>query len=155
MDIAGHKWLVAPYGVSNWVRNVRAAGEVSLTRRRHTERYRAEEVTGVGAVPVLRTYIGKVRVTRPYFDATAGSSEEELLAEVPRHPVFGSLSRPDRALPPDRPPAPRHNGSRRPRRVSVSALASPAAWPGAAGRRPTRSIWLLNWYFVGVDDCTP
>ena len=88
MDIAGHKWLVAPYGVSNWVRNVRAAGEVSLTRRQRTERYRAEEVAGVGAVPVLRTYIGKVRVTRPYFDAAAGSSEEELLAEVPRHPVF-------------------------------------------------------------------
>lgn len=88
MDIAGHKWLVAPYGVSNWVRNVRAAGEVSLARRQHTERYRAEEVTGVGAVPVLRAYIAKVRVTRPYFDATAGSSEEELLAEVPRHPVF-------------------------------------------------------------------
>lgn len=88
MDIAGYKWLVAPYGVSSWVRNVRAAGEVSLTRRQHTERYRAEEVTGLGAVPVLRMYIGKVRVTRPYFDATAGSSEEELLVEVPRHPVF-------------------------------------------------------------------
>lgn len=59
VDIAGYKWLVAPYGVSSWVRNVRAAGEVSLTRRQHTERYWAEEVTGVGAVPVLRTYIGR------------------------------------------------------------------------------------------------
>ena len=94
VDIAGHEWLVAPYGVSNWVRNVRAAGEVSLTRRQHTERYRAEEVTGVGAVPVLRTYIGKVRVTRPYFDATAGSSEEELLAEVTSHPVFRLTQQP-------------------------------------------------------------
>ncbi len=88
MDLAGSQWLVAPYGTSNWVRNVRASGEVFLTRRRHTERFRAEEVTGSAAVPALRTYISKVRVTRPYFDATAESSEEELLAEVPEHPVF-------------------------------------------------------------------
>jgi deazaflavin-dependent oxidoreductase (nitroreductase family) len=88
MDIAGDKWLVAPYCTSNWVRNVRASGEVSLTRSQHTARYRAEEVTGTGAVPVLRTYIRKVRVTRPYFDATADSSDGELLAEIPRHPVF-------------------------------------------------------------------
>ncbi|MGD0219844.1 MAG: nitroreductase/quinone reductase family protein [Acidimicrobiales bacterium] len=36
MDLAGNRWLVAPYGISNWVRNVRVSGEVSLTRRRHT-----------------------------------------------------------------------------------------------------------------------
>jgi hypothetical protein len=72
----------------HWVRNVRASGEVSLTRSQHTARYRAEEVTGTGAVPVLRTYIRKVRVTRPYFDATGDSSDGELLAEIPRHPVF-------------------------------------------------------------------
>ena len=45
-------------------------------------------MTGTTAVPVLHTYISKVRVTRPYFDASAESSEEELLAEVPEHPVF-------------------------------------------------------------------
>jgi deazaflavin-dependent oxidoreductase (nitroreductase family) len=88
MDVGGDQWLVAPYGISNWVRNVRASGEVSLTRRHHTAKYRAEEVTGAAAVPVLRTYIRKVRVTRPYFDVTAESSQEDLLASVLTHPVF-------------------------------------------------------------------
>ena len=88
MDVGGDQWLVAPYGISNWVRNVRASGEVSLTRRHHTAKYRAEEVTGAAAVPVLRTYIRKVRVTRPYFDVTAESSQEDLLTSVLTHPVF-------------------------------------------------------------------
>jgi deazaflavin-dependent oxidoreductase (nitroreductase family) len=41
----GDRWLVAPYGEVNWVRNARAAGEVELTRARRTETLRIEEAT--------------------------------------------------------------------------------------------------------------
>jgi deazaflavin-dependent oxidoreductase (nitroreductase family) len=82
------RWLVAGYGPTNWVRNVRAAGEVTLSRGRQSERFRVEEGDRQAAVPVLRTYMREIRVTPPYFDASPDSGDEDVAAEVPRHPVF-------------------------------------------------------------------
>ncbi len=33
----GQRWLVAPYGVVQWVRNIQAAGMATLTRGRRSE----------------------------------------------------------------------------------------------------------------------
>ena len=82
------RWLVAPYGERNWVRNARAAGSVELQRGRRREQLAVEEVDAVEAVPVLREYYRRFRVTRPFFDVTLESSQEDWLAEAPRHPVF-------------------------------------------------------------------
>jgi hypothetical protein len=40
------------------------------------------------AVPVLRRYIDEIRVTRAYFEANPASTDEEIAAELPKHPVF-------------------------------------------------------------------
>jgi F420H(2)-dependent quinone reductase len=40
----GRRWLVAPYGPVSWVHNARAAGKVTLTRRRDTREYAVREV---------------------------------------------------------------------------------------------------------------
>ena len=82
------RWLVAGYGPTNWVRNVCAAGEVTLSRGRQSERFRVEQADRPAAVPVLRTYMREIRVTRPYFDASPNSADEDVAAELPRHPVF-------------------------------------------------------------------
>jgi hypothetical protein len=82
------RWLVAPYGERNWVRNARAAGWVELRRGRSRERLAVEELPPDDAVPVLREYYRLGRVTRPFFDVAPTSSDEEWLAEAPRHPVF-------------------------------------------------------------------
>ena len=84
----GERWLVAPYGERNWVRNARAAGWVELQRGRAQERLAVREVEPAEAVPVLREYFRLGRVTRPFFDVLLESSEGEWLAEAPRHPVF-------------------------------------------------------------------
>ncbi len=84
----GARWLVAPYGERNWVRNARAAGWVELRRGRRRWRCRVEEAAPAEAVPVLRRYYALGVVTRPFFDVTLASSDEEWLAEAPRHPVF-------------------------------------------------------------------
>ncbi|GIU94287.1 MAG: hypothetical protein KatS3mg012_0744 [Gaiellaceae bacterium] len=88
------RWLVAPYGERNWVRNARAAGWVELRRGRRSGRFVVSELSPGEAVPVLRRYYELGRVTRPFFDVTLSSSEEEWLAEAPRHPVF-ALRRPE------------------------------------------------------------
>ena len=88
MESGGRRFLVAPYGVVSWVRNARAAGEVSLSRRGRTERVRVSELSPQASAPMLRQYISEVRVARPYFDVTLDSTDQEFAAEAPRHPVF-------------------------------------------------------------------
>jgi deazaflavin-dependent oxidoreductase (nitroreductase family) len=82
------RWLVAPYGDRNWVKNTRAAGRVELRRGRRREQLAAEELPPADAVPVLRRYYELGRVTRPFFDVSLDSSDADWLAEAPRHPVF-------------------------------------------------------------------
>ena len=88
MENGGRRFLVAPYGVVSWVRNARAAGEATLSRGGRTKRVRVSELSPQACAPVLRQYLREVRVTRPYFDVTLDSSDEELVAAAPRHPVF-------------------------------------------------------------------
>jgi len=82
------RWLVAPSGERNWVKNARAATTVELRRGRNTQRYRVEEIDPDLAVPVLRRYFALGRVTRPFFEVSSESTDEEWRAEAPRHPVF-------------------------------------------------------------------
>jgi deazaflavin-dependent oxidoreductase (nitroreductase family) len=84
----GSRWLVAPYGPVGWVHNARAAGQVSLTRGRHTTHYALREATPAEAGPVLRRYVQIARVTRPYFDAPHDAPADAFAAEADRHPVF-------------------------------------------------------------------
>lgn len=88
MEWGGHRWLVAPYGVVNWVHNVRAAGDVTLTRGRRSQRFSVQEADAQEAIPVLRKYLREVPVTRPYFDATPDAPAEAIASELPKHPVF-------------------------------------------------------------------
>jgi deazaflavin-dependent oxidoreductase (nitroreductase family) len=82
------RWLVAPYGDRNWVLNARAAGWVELRRGGRRERLRVRELEPGEAVPVLQDYYRLGRVTRPFFDVTLESSDEDWLAEALSHPVF-------------------------------------------------------------------
>lgn len=88
MEHAGGRWLVAPYGETNWVKNARAAGEVTLSRGRRSERVRLAEADPSESVRVLRTYMREVAVTRPYFDVGPDASDEAIAAMAPGHPVF-------------------------------------------------------------------
>jgi deazaflavin-dependent oxidoreductase (nitroreductase family) len=86
--IGDQRWLVAPYGDRNWVKNARAAGWVELRRGRTSERLGVAELDPSDAVPVLREYYRIGRVTRPFFHVSLASSDAEWLAEAPSHPVF-------------------------------------------------------------------
>jgi deazaflavin-dependent oxidoreductase (nitroreductase family) len=88
LETAGQRWLVGGYGPTNWVHNARAAGQVTLSRGGRSAQYGIAEASPGEAVPVLRKYLTDIRVTRPYFDATPASSDGEIEAELPRHPVL-------------------------------------------------------------------
>ena len=77
VEHGGRRWLVA-----------RAAGRVSLTRRRDTRDYLIREVPPDEAGPVLQRYVRIAPSTRAYFHATKESPVEDFVAEADRHPVF-------------------------------------------------------------------
>lgn len=84
----GERWLVAPYGDVAWVRNARAAGQVTLARGRKVETVKIVELSPDEAAPVLKQYLVQVPVVRPFFDVTPQSTVQEFAAEAPKHPVF-------------------------------------------------------------------
>jgi deazaflavin-dependent oxidoreductase (nitroreductase family) len=57
------RWLVAPYGEVSWVRNARAAGQVTLSRGRHTETLAITELGPEEAAPVLKRYVTEIPIT--------------------------------------------------------------------------------------------
>ena len=85
------RWLVAPYGEREWVKNARAAGEVELTRAGKTGRHAIEEVGPEEAAPVLREYLRTTPIVKPYFDTKADAPVEAFVAEAASHPVFRVL----------------------------------------------------------------
>ncbi len=97
------RYLITPYGVVNWVRNLRAAGgEATLTRSRRTEKIHAIELEPVAAAPIFRESVRsgppgiptaifrgyRSLFVLPYLNVTANSSLEEYEREVLTHPVF-------------------------------------------------------------------
>ena len=85
----GECFLVAPYGVVQWVRNIRAAGTATLTRGRRSETISVTELPALEAVPILKEYNLHVSGgVRSYFDATRDSPLEAFEREAPHHPVF-------------------------------------------------------------------
>jgi hypothetical protein len=79
---------LAPYGEVGWVRNARAAGQVTLKRGRRSETVRIVELSAEDAAPVLKKYLAQVPIVRPFFDVTPKSNIQDFVAEASRHPVF-------------------------------------------------------------------
>jgi deazaflavin-dependent oxidoreductase (nitroreductase family) len=85
------RWLVAPFGNVNWVRNLRAAGQAQLSRGRRSERIQVDEIGPAEAGPFLKRMLQARRAPKfvtQYFDVTADSPVEDFVRESPRHPVF-------------------------------------------------------------------
>jgi deazaflavin-dependent oxidoreductase (nitroreductase family) len=90
VDQEGKRYLVSPFGVVDWVRNLRAAGQATLTRGRHVEEVTATELPSSEAALVLKkSSAGTIpSFLAKYFDVTAESTPEEFEEAVARHPVF-------------------------------------------------------------------
>jgi len=83
-----NRWLVTPYNEMSWVRNARAAGQVTLSCDRQSEIVALVELGPAEAAPILKQYVTEVAIIRPFFDATPDAPLEAFVAEARRHPVF-------------------------------------------------------------------
>jgi deazaflavin-dependent oxidoreductase (nitroreductase family) len=86
----GDRYLVAPRGNTQWVRNLRAAGGGRLVVGRRSEEFTATEVPEAERGPLLRAYLEKWKWEVGAFFGGVGpdSSDAELLRIAPDHPVF-------------------------------------------------------------------
>ena len=86
----GHQYLLAPRGHTQWVRNVRVAGEAELRVGRRVERVRLVEVPATDRVPVLRVYLKRWgwEVGRFVEGLSKRSTDAELATAAPGMPVF-------------------------------------------------------------------
>jgi deazaflavin-dependent oxidoreductase (nitroreductase family) len=90
LTLDGTRYLVAPRGETQWVRNLRASGEGRLRIGSRTEPFTAVEVADAEKVPILRAYLRRWKAEVGVFFEGVGpdSPEQELAAAAPRHPVF-------------------------------------------------------------------
>ncbi|MEU7630226.1 nitroreductase/quinone reductase family protein [Nocardia sp. NPDC049220] len=86
----GARFLVAPRGHTQWVRNLRVAGGGELRLGRTVEAFTATEVADADKVPLLRLYLRKWgwEVGKFFEGVTKDASDEELTAIAPGFPVF-------------------------------------------------------------------
>ncbi len=95
IEHAGRRFLVAPRGRTQWVRNAEAGGEIALKRGRHAPRFRLRALAEPERPPVLRAYLDRFRATvQRYFPVPAGSLPEAFAPIADRYPVFELLPPP-------------------------------------------------------------
>ena len=90
LTVAGQRYLVAPRGHTQWVRNLRVAGAGERRLGRKVEPFTAVELADADKTPVLREYLRKWgwEVGRFFEGVTAKASDEQLAGIAPDFPVF-------------------------------------------------------------------
>jgi deazaflavin-dependent oxidoreductase (nitroreductase family) len=90
MTVDGERYLVAPRGHTQWVRNIRVAGGGELRLGRRVEPITVEELADADKPAVLREYLRKWawEVGRFFEGVDKDSPDSRLLEIAPGFPVF-------------------------------------------------------------------
>ena len=90
LTLEGASYLVAPRGQTQWVRNLRVAGDGQLLLGRRRERFVASEIADADKEPILRSYLRQWtwEVGMFFGGVDASSPSEELRRIAPDHPIF-------------------------------------------------------------------
>ena len=92
LEINSKRYLVAPRGRTQWVRNAEAAGEVTLKKGRTRLHYRLRPIADKHKPELLKAYLDRFRTTvQRYFPVPAGSVPQAFMEVAPQYPVFELL----------------------------------------------------------------
>ena len=94
LEVEGRRYLVSPRGETQWVRNLRAAGDGELRVGSKVEAFHARELNNDDAkVDVLRAYLKRWKFeVGVFFDGVGPDSTDQQLQDIaPRHPAFEVL----------------------------------------------------------------
>ena len=95
VEIDGRRWVIGTFGDTNWVRNLRAAGEATVSVGRRREDVKAAELVGEDRISffrdVLTPYVKRLRIgtlllsvlgARDIVDDPAGAAEKRPVFEL-------------------------------------------------------------------------
>jgi hypothetical protein len=90
LDFQGQRYLVAPRGVTEWVRNIRATNTAELRLGRRREPIRVVELANDEKPEVLRHYLRRWKWEVGQFFEGVGpdAPAADLQRIAPNHPVF-------------------------------------------------------------------
>ena len=89
LELDGKRFLVAPRGRAQWVRNAEAAGEVTLKKGSRREKFGLRALSDEEKPAILKAYLDQFkREVQGYFPIAAGSPVEVFRAVVQSYPAF-------------------------------------------------------------------
>ncbi len=92
LDREGRRYLVAPRGEAQWVRNARASRQVMLKKGRRRESFELLVIPDEAKPEILKAYLDSFKTTvQRYFPIPAGSGPEAFAPMSSRYPVFELL----------------------------------------------------------------
>jgi deazaflavin-dependent oxidoreductase (nitroreductase family) len=85
VTVDGERYIVSAFAEADWVKNVRSAGEASLSRGKRTETVDLVELPEREREPVLRAFLEQVPGGVRFFES---SEPDAVVASANRYPVF-------------------------------------------------------------------
>jgi deazaflavin-dependent oxidoreductase (nitroreductase family) len=95
LTFEGEQYLVAPRGVTQWVRNLRVAGEGQLRVGKRIEEFIYTELTDDEKPAVLRAYLKRWKFEiGVFFDGVDAKASDGKLREIaPGYPIFRIITK--------------------------------------------------------------
>lgn len=89
LELNGKKYLVAPRGRTQWVRNAETTGEVTLKKGLRRQKFRLRPIPDAEKPPILKAYLERFTPTlQRYFPVPAGSDVATFREIAAHYPVF-------------------------------------------------------------------
>jgi deazaflavin-dependent oxidoreductase (nitroreductase family) len=89
LEIEGKRFLVAPRGQTQWVRNAEAAGEIVLKKGSFRQSFRLRAIPDADKPQYLKLYLDTFKTTvQRYFPVPAGSEVQAFASVAGNYPVF-------------------------------------------------------------------
>lgn len=90
--VGDRRWVWSPWGETNWVKNLRAAGRASITFRRRQQAVRADELTPNQRIGYFRDVLGPLARSVPggawFIRTFDGVDLSDPVAAAKQRPVF-------------------------------------------------------------------
>ncbi len=92
LDFRGKRFLIAPRGRTQWVRNAESAGEIILKKGSSRLQFRLCPIPDAEKPELLKEYLERfATAVQRYFPVPAGSSPQAFAVLAPNYPVFELL----------------------------------------------------------------
>jgi deazaflavin-dependent oxidoreductase (nitroreductase family) len=89
LELSGKRFLVAPRGRTQWVRNAEAAGEITLKRGKLQQKFKLRVLSDQEKPEILKAYLDQFkREVQGYFPVPAGSPVDAFRGLLDSYPAF-------------------------------------------------------------------